>query len=161
MADLVRRQRWSAPPAAMLALVVLVAIGGCAEGGSDDDSRSSASETSRSDALGLIAPVEAPPGSPPVCRGLVAIPGLAEVGDAVAELADPVSQSEGARRLNEVAQDLRALRESDDIDAIERTADALEGAAENGLDENSADALAAELDELGEEVQERCDFPVG
>lgn len=112
--------------------------------------------------------VVVPPGSPQVCAALARSAAIRDLGQALADIADPQLATGAAQTLRQAATDLTVLADEQAdaplATAMQEASGALDQLAESPqivTDPDAAAAPAAALSRLGEEVQRVCDLPVG
>lgn len=146
---------WRELRVVLVVLVVLVASCSGGEGAKEPPEE----PRQRPDAEPAVA---LPADSDSFCFDLVATEDLVELGDIVAAAAVAPERSDASSSLERVADVLRAADVPEALDrrVFEDAAGALEHYARAGSHDAAAD-LATTLTNLGEEVQELCDFPLG
>ena len=108
------------------------------------------------------APARVAPGSPPICTKIAAAAALAEMNGALDSLAAHGPSTQTSTTLHRAGDDLRTLA-ADDVGLardLRSAGDALDDLSTNGLTDTAVERFAIAFTILGQEVQQRCHFPV-
>lgn len=112
-----------------------------------------------------VAMTAPPPaaGAPAYCQSLASSESLAGIAGTFALLANPSTASAGAEQIRSAADDARAVAaNAPELEAsLTAAGAALDNLANSGLNDTAIAYVEATLGQLGAEVQQVCDFPLG